>query len=108
MLGERVFEVREDDGAVVTRDNVGVTPGIKATDWLAEIQPTRAHWWAQSSGGGAGGGGGNGGSFGKNPWSKDNWSLTEQGKVATEKGMETAERMAKAVGSTIGATKAPA
>ena len=103
MLGERIFEIREDDGAIVTKDNVGVTPGVKAPDWLAEIQDKRPHWWEQSAGGGAGGAGGSGG-FTENPWTPEHWNITKQGAVVTSKGMETAERMAKTAGSSIGAT----
>ena len=111
MLGERIFEVREDDGAIVTRDGVGVTPGIRPADWFSEVQEKRPHWWAQSSGGGAGGGSGGGGGFGENPWSEAHWNVTKQGQVIKEKGMETAERMAKAANSKVGAiapTKASA
>lgn len=106
MLGERLFEIREDDGAVVMRDSVGYTPGITPKDWLGEIQAKRPHWWAPSSGGGAGGGGG-GGALGNNPWSAKNWNLTQQGQFAREHGVEKATERAKAAGSHLGATSPP-
>lgn len=106
-LAERVFEIREDDGEVVTRDGVGVTPGIRAGDWLTELQPKRPHWWPASEGGGAGGSGG-GGATGKNPWSRDNWNMTLQGQYVKEHGIEKATKMAQSVGSAIGAITPPA
>ena len=103
MLGERHFDVTED-GKVLTKDNVGITPGVDAETWLADMRDKRPYWWPASQGGGAGGGNGGAG-FPNNPWSKDNWNLTEQGKVLREKGVEKAEQMAKAAGSAVGATQ---
>ncbi len=105
MLANSMFEVTED-GAVITRDNVGVTPGSSPKDWLAEMQPKRPHWWPASSGGGAGGGGGGGGGA-NNPWTKDHWSVTAQGAYVRQHGQEKAEAMAKAAGSHIGAVAPP-
>lgn len=108
-LAERVFEVREDDGAIVTKDNVGITPGLAAKDWLAEIQTKRPHWWAPSQGGGSGGGGpGVGVNGGKNPWSRENWNMTQQGALVRQLGPEKAENLAKQAGSSIGAVAPPA
>lgn len=106
-LAERIFEVREDDGAVVTKDGVGVTPGIKAQDWLGEIQEKRPHWWGPSEGGGAGGGSGSTVPS-KNPWSAEHWNLTLQGQYLKEHGQEKAARVAKAAGSQLGAITPPA
>lgn len=103
MLAERVFEIREDDGAVITRDNVGVTPGLAAEAWLQEISEKRPHWWPSSTGGGAGGGSGGGGD--RNPFSAEHWNMTEQGRIFREKGADTAERLAKAAGTTVGGPK---
>jgi hypothetical protein len=109
MLAERVFEIRDDDSAVVTRDNVGVTPGIAADVWLQELQERRPHWWPGSQGGGARGTGpGTGGMYADNPWSHENWNMTAQGRVVREKGMERAEAMAKAAGTTVGGQRPPA
>ncbi len=112
LLAERLFEVREDDGAIVTRDGVGVTPGITAKDWISEIQTanTRPHWWGPTSGGGANPGGGRSGMGGDNPWSKDHWNMTKQSAIIREKGQEVANRMAKAAGhkSALGAIRSRA
>jgi hypothetical protein len=103
MVGESMFEVV--DGKVITKDNIaGITAGAAPEDWLQEMQKTRPHWWPPSEGGGAGGSGGKGG-FPNNPWSKEHWNLTQQGRVVREQGEEKAAAMAKAAGVQIGATR---
>lgn len=103
MLAERICEV-SDDGAVVTKDGVGVLPGVGLDVWLSDMKPKRPHWWPTSQGGGAGGSEGNAG-VGNNPWSKDHWNLTAQGKIVQEQGLDKAQQFAKAAGSKVGATK---
>lgn len=99
LYGERLFEVTED-GAVVTKDNVGVTPGLSPKEWLVDMQSKRPHWWGPTGGGGAlGGKGGSGG--GVNPFTHENWNMTEQGRIVRED-RARAERLAKAAGTTIG------
>ena len=102
MYGERLFEVTEE-GNVVTKDNVGVVPGISPEVWLQEMQQKKAHWWAASQGGGAAGNRG-GNSYAKNPFSAEHWNLTEQGKLIREN-RQKAEQMAKAAGTEIGGAK---
>jgi hypothetical protein len=103
LLAERVFDVSEE-GKPVTRDGVGVTPGLDPAAWLAEIQPRRQHWWPPSVGGGGRGSGPSGGGFGTgNPWTADGWNVTEQGKFLREHGKEKAEAAAKAAGTKLGA-----
>lgn len=105
MLAERIMEITEE-GAVVTRDNVGVPPGLDPGSWLTEIQDKRPHWWPGSVGAGARGSGGGGGGFtGKNPWLHESWNMTEQGKYLKEHGTEKAGRLAAAAGTTVGGTK---
>lgn len=102
LLAERLFTI-DETGAVITKDNVGVTPGISADVWLTDMQAKRPHWWGPSQGGGAGGNrGGNSGVT--NPWSKDAWNLTEQGRIYKENSGK-AEQLAKAAGTTIGGPK---
>lgn len=99
LYADRVFDV-DESGTVVTKDGVGVTPGITAADWLTEMQPKRPHWWGPSGGSGASGNrGGVGG--GNNPWAADTWNLTEQGKVLREN-PQRADQLAKAAGTTVG------
>lgn len=99
LYGERLFEI-DATGRVVTKaDIAGVTAGIEPSVWLTEQQKNRAHWWPASSGGGAAGSGGTGG--GVNPFSKDGWNLTEQGRMHNENPAK-AEQMAKAAGTTVG------
>lgn len=99
-MAERVMDV-DEDGNVVTKDGVGVTPGSNAADWLQEIQPKRPHWWPATQGSGGKGSGG-GTAFPNNPWTADNWNLTAQGAVVREKGMDVANKMAEQAGTTVG------
>ena len=106
LLADRVFEIREEDGAVITRDQVGVTPGLDAAGWLTEIQESKRHWYPESVGGGAKGSGpGIGGVGGPNPWSAEHWNMTKQGTYLTEHKIERATAMAKVAGTTIGGRK---
>lgn len=103
-LAERVFEVREDDGMIVTRDGVGVTPGVEAGIWLTDMQEKRPHWWPPSQGGGAQGGGrGPSGAHAgaANPWSAEGWNMTKQMEVAKTKGRDYAVQLAVAAGTTL-------
>lgn len=99
MLAERVFEV-DEEGNVTARDGVGCTPGVDPSVWLTELQNKRPHWWGPSQGGGAGGNNGTG-KAGSNPWTAENWNLTEQGRVLNEN-RSRAEQLAKSAGTTIG------
>lgn len=99
IYAERMLDI-SDDGQIVTRDGVGVTPGVDAAVWLSEMQSKRPHWWGPSQGGGAGGNrSGNGG--GSNPWTAASWNMTEQGRVLREN-PQRAEQLAKSAGTTIG------
>lgn len=78
---QAVCEVGED-GSVVTRDNTGVTPGIDPKSLIMDMIPKKPRWFQESVG--AGLSGGKGSSSVANPWSKDNWNLTEQGRIFRE------------------------
>ena len=103
VLAERMFEV-DESGAVLTRDNVGVTPAIDPKTWLTEMQEKRPHWWPAAEGSGAGGGGGGGAGSGDNPFSHKGWNITKQGQMVRED-PNRAERMAKSAGTTVGGPK---
>jgi len=103
MWSNQLFEVTEE-GKTVTRDGVGVPPGLDPGMWLAEMQTTKPHWWAQSGGGGARPGNRNVGG-GPNPWSAAGWNMTAQGAYLNEQGPEKAAQMAKAAGTTVGGRK---
>lgn len=100
LYGERLFEVQED-GTVVTRDGVGVTPGLSPKQWLEDMQGKRPHWWGPTAGGGAGGSRGANTGAG-NPWSAEGWNMTEQGNIIRTKGRAEADRLAKLAGTTVG------
>jgi hypothetical protein len=101
---EKIFEVTED-GAVITRDNVGVTPGINPELWLQDIQAKRPHWWAPSMGGGAPGSKGPGSSL-SNPWTFENWNVTEQMAIVSQD-RSKADRMAQMAGTRVGGLRPP-
>lgn len=98
MIAERVFDVNEQ-GQVVTKENVGVTPYVEPKVWLTEVQEKRPHWWPGSNGGGARNGNNNAGV--KNPFSDEHWNLTEQGKLVKEN-PGRADQMAASAGTTVG------
>lgn len=101
ILAERIFEV-QDDNSVVTRDGVGVTPGLTPDAWLADLQEKRPHWWAPSQGGGGRQGGG--GNREPNPFSYEAWNMTAQGQLY-KTDPQKATRLAAAAGTTIGGPK---
>ena len=93
---------RDDQGNWITKSDVpGITPGVDTKQFMREMQKLRPHWWPASEGGGAGGSGGGVGG-GTNPWMAKSWNLTEQGQIVREQGSATAERLAKAAGTTVG------
>lgn len=106
LLGERVFELDDSGNAVVKKDS-GFTEGLAPKDWFTDLQAKRPHWWGDSIGGGAGGNRGNGGGPEGNPWTAENWNMTEQGKILNAN-RSRAETLAKAAGTTIGGQKPPA
>jgi len=108
-LAQSHLEVREDDGAIVTKEGLtlggkSIPAGLDAAAWLAEIQESRPHWWPPSQGAGARGSGG-GPKGGVNPWKPETWDATAQGKIAAERGTEAANRLAAAAGIKVGDTK---
>lgn len=104
LLASAVFEITEQ-GELLTKENpYGVAPGLTPELFFTEMQAARPHWWAASVGGGATGGDRLPAGTAKNPWSKEAWNLTEQGKILREHGRTKAEALAKAAGSFIGAT----
>lgn len=103
MVGATMFE--DIDGKLVTKDGVGVTPGLEPKEWIKDMQEKRPHWWPASVGGGSRGGAGPTGANAGNPWSPAGWNLTNQGKYIKEHGEAKAADAAKSVGSHVGATK---
>lgn len=103
LYGDRIFELT-DDGAVVTKDGVGVTPGLSPKDWLSDMQSKRPHWWGPSAGGGAGGAGGTRGGAGTNPWKFETWNMTEQSAIV-KMDRARADKLAAAAGTIVGGPK---
>ncbi len=99
MYADAMFDIT-DDGRVVTRDQVGVTPGIDPQVWLSEMQQKKRHWWPASQSGNSTGSSSFGGG-GDNPWSADGWNLTKQGEVISQD-RNKADQMARSAGTTVG------
>jgi hypothetical protein len=106
MHAERMFEI-DENGKIITKDEVGVTPGIDAVVWLTEMQTKRPHWWGTTSGGGSRGNNGNGGApTGNNPFTREHWNMTEQGQLMRTN-RARAEQLAKSAGTKIGGGMPP-
>lgn len=103
--GERMLTVSED-GKIITKDGVGVTPGVDAVVWLTEMKEKRPHWWGPTEGGGANGSNG-GGNNGSNPFANATWNMTEQS-VIYKQNPTRAHALAKSAGTTVGGLKPPA
>lgn len=88
---------------IVKTDADGVTPGVDVKQFMQEMQKQRPHWWPTSTGGGAGGGMG-GVNGGKNPFSGDNWNVTQQGQLINSD-REVAVQLATAAGTSIGGSR---
>lgn len=102
-LAASIMLEKDTDGNLVTKSGItGLTPGLSVKDWAKEMQKLRPHWWPESEGGGSRGAGGGTGFTGSNPFTAEGWSLTEQGKLLTEKGTDFVNKLAKAAGTTVG------
>ena len=107
VIGERMFEYNEE-GKLLTKADAPVTAGLDPKLWAEAMKESRPHWWLPSQGGGAGGGKGSTNLVGKdNPWSREAWNLTEQGKKVRELGESKAAELAARVGSKLGAVRPP-
>jgi hypothetical protein len=80
LLGRNVLEVREDDDKVVVREGTAFTQGIEPSVLFTDLQGKKPHWFPPSQGGGAGGNRGGGGGA-NNPFTAENWNMTEQGRL---------------------------
>lgn len=100
LYAERMLDV-DETGKVVTKEGVGVTPGVEATAWLSDMQAKKSHWWGPSQGGGASGNRLGGPGIGNNPWKPETWNMTEQGRILREN-RARAEQLARVAGTSIG------
>jgi hypothetical protein len=105
LFGERHLSINEE-GKVVTKDGVGVTPGIDSSVWLSEMQQRKPHWWGDTKGGGASGNKGGNANGGANPFARETWNMTEQGQLLKNNPVR-AEQLAKSAGTTIGGGMPP-
>lgn len=99
MYADSMLELSED-GRVITKDNVGVTPGIEPSVWLTEMQTKKRYWWPGSQSGNSNGSGGNL-AGGDNPWTHAGWNLTKQGEIL-DQDAKRADQLARSAGTTVG------
>jgi len=101
-----VFDL-DDEGNIVARDgegeliyNAGGEPlGIR--DWVEKTAKEAKHLFDPNQGGGSGGSGGGGKAMGgNNPWKKETWNMTAQGRMLRDN-PEMAKRMAAQAGKKI-------
>lgn len=104
LLADAVFDITETGDLITKQNPYNVLEGMSIDVFFQQMPEHRPHWWQLSGGGGANGSSNIGG-MKNNPWAKDHWNLTEQGKIISEKGLEKAEQIAKAAGSKVGAVR---
>ena len=104
MLATTIMQL-DESGCPVTRDGVGVIPGLDASQLLIDLKESRAHWWA-----------GDAASthapsmqrrvVGKNYWTKEHWNMSLQNQLCKDD-MPAARRMAAAAGVEVDALNPP-
>lgn len=108
--GRSIFKL--EDGKVVAYGTDGKplhgkgAEPLSVKEWVEGLVPTAAHLFAPNSGGGAPGGGAGAGTRGPgaaNPFKKESWNLTEQGRLF-KADAATARRLAAEAGVNIPAT----
>lgn len=100
LYADNVMEITED-GRVITKDQVGVTPGVDPEVWLSEMQQKKRYWWPASQSGDSKGNGGGGGISGDNPWTATGWNITKQTEILAAD-PKRAEQMARSAGTFVG------
>ncbi|MDV6347483.1 hypothetical protein R2083_08140 [Nitrosomonas sp. Is35] len=100
LYADNVMEITED-GRVITKDQVGVTPGVDPEVWLSEMQQKKRYWWPASQSGDSKGNGGGGGISGDNPWTATGWNITKQTEILNAD-QKRAEQMARSAGTYVG------
>ncbi len=103
MMAKHYLEKDETSGNLITKDGLeGIAPGLSMKQFFEDIKAHRPHWYPVSQGAGTvdvtnprkivG-------FDGDNPWSNEHWSITGQGAVVREHGMDMAEKLARAMGT---------
>ena len=101
-MARSIFEKNENGDVVAKAGIPGVTPGITPEVWLVELQQNKPYLWPQSNLPNMGKSGKVIG--GNNPWAKDTWNMTEQGKILREN-RQKAEQLAAQAGTRIGGAR---
>ena len=81
-FAQRIMTINER-GEVVTKEGVGVPPGIPFGELLSDLKAEgkRPHWFVQSQGAGAGGGSGGSNFGGNNPFAEESFNMTAIAKI---------------------------
>jgi hypothetical protein len=104
VLNEKKIPIMMRNGTQVFGEN-GVDP-LTPKEWATRSLRDMAPWFFnQASGTAATGSNASGGTV--NPWTRDNWNITEQSKYILKEGMAKAEAMAAGAGSTVHAIHPP-
>jgi hypothetical protein len=99
LWAERVFE-RTEDGKTISKEGVGVTPGLSPKEVLTDLKASgqRRHWFGSTHGAGAKGNKGGGGKDEHNPFKEGSgFNLTKAAEIIRDD-PERAARLAKAAG----------
>lgn len=98
VMSERGRVVMRDEDAIAIGAD-GITP-LTPREWInGQLRDQAPHFFDMPTGGGSLGSGASG-AGGKNPWSKDNWNMTEQGQIIL-KDPAQARRLAANAGVTL-------
>lgn len=104
ILNDKKAPIMMRNGTQVFGEN-GVDP-LTPKEWATRSLRDMAPWFFnQASGTAASGSNSTGGTV--NPWTRDNWNITEQSKYIMKEGMAKAEVMANGAGSTVHAIHPP-
>lgn len=91
--GGEELDVREGAVVVIHPGDRG-TRNVTLDEWVKEIRARSPHLWPEEEGKDTGGG------KAGNPWAKDTWNLTGQGRIARDT-PALARQMAAAAGKTL-------
>lgn len=103
--GRAIFDL-DEDGNIISKDPDGnqrynkTGEPLAPKDWVQSMVKEASHLFDESQGSGAAGSGSRGSGGGANPWAKDTWNLTEQGRIM-QADPSRAQRLAAQAGKKI-------
>ncbi len=104
MRGRGIFKMQEGKAVALNADGTAIFgkdgKPLTIEEWVGQLPASAPHLFEPTSGSGARGAGSGGGGARKNPWSKEHFNLTEQGKLVREN-LPEAKRLAAEAGKSI-------